>query len=99
MHLRRVRAFKLMEDAGLLTFERYTPEDGYMVVTRADDRREVSSMEAVAYLIGSFDLYQAVRQCLDEVAGEEALAALDDRFLEVLDAACSPFTESAEVAS
>lgn len=99
MHLHRVRAFKTLEDAGLLDFERYSPEEGYIVVSRAGDQRPVGSREALAYLAGAFDMYQGVRQRLDEVGGEDALEALDSLFLEPLSAALEPFMADLEAAS
>lgn len=91
MHVLKKTAFGLLHRARLLTYDGYTAEDGYMITTVAGDRREVGSREAAAYLLGMHDLFQGVRQAVDEVAGDDALARLDERFQDVLAAASGPF--------
>ncbi|WP_150112995.1 hypothetical protein [Streptomyces violaceusniger] len=84
MHIRRVRALQDLERTGLITFELYSTEEGYAFTTAAGEPRVVASSEVAAYLAGMTDLYCSLRLNVDEAVGEEALDALDDRYLDAL---------------
>lgn len=93
MHRLKVRAFRLLEVAGVLTFHAYTPQEGYALTTVADQRREVGSLEAGAYVLGAHDMFQAVRYLVDEVAGDVALNMLDARLQDLVTEAAEAFED------
>lgn len=86
MHIQRVRALQDLANAGLLDYEfSYSAEDGYAFTTAAGESRVVGSSEMAAYIAGMLDFYCFLRRRVDDTVGEEALEALDDRYLGLLD--------------
>lgn len=83
-HVRRVRALQALEKAGLIDYAAYDRTRGYVLTTAAGEAREVGAGEVGAYVAGMLDLYCSMRQDVDATAGEDALDALDDRYLDVL---------------
>jgi hypothetical protein len=74
-----------MEKRGLLVYRSYSAADGYLFTTAAGEDRSVAATEMAAYMAGMADFYWSMRLDVDEQVGDEALEALDDKYLDLLD--------------
>ena len=85
LHIQRVWALQDLAKAGLIAYEfSYSAEDGYAFTTAAGEQRVVGSSEMAAYMAGMLDFYCSLRLRVDDMVGEDALEALDDRYLDLL---------------